>query len=280
VFAGGWLVKVFVYALAISMLLHVFVLSSVPSHEQKLGEDHTKPLELPIHLKEAAPKALVPKAKIDISKSPSKGHSRVPQYSDFLLKDNGTFIEDGAREEFNGYHGQIYQHIIAASTDLEARLKIPFILRSELDEGEGRVELERMGPGAFRIVELTGNPFLRAALYEAVLDRKNRQLFMEIFDNMHTISFEIHVRFDTKSYLWADPDVFDEKVSLKRREVDLVYLHKKFLTPIHPAPGINFLNFEISDEGIERSRRLDEAERDELKTCPAFSHDIHDLAVD
>lgn len=217
--------------------------------------------------KESSAKANQTTAAGKTSSAP-KGIQEKLRYADLL-----NLSKEDAGKDFGAtnyvaepYRGNALAEIKASGSDVSASLDLPLVLRQQLKEGKAWVKLKRH-PDAIEIINLAGQPELRAALYEALQSRRTVMQLHALFDQFQTEEYRVTVEYRTQ-YGAISPHPFDTSIKVFDRDITLITTQY----PDAPKYGVNGLV--IEDKYSRRAKRKDKEHLERLRASPAFSEPL------
>ena len=209
--------------------------------------------------------------KSQIASKSASGTKSYASYEALLSATSGGSPDTSGTQAKGRYEGPHYSELQRETLAFKTQLDLPLIFRRDLVEGIAYADLQSQGT-QIKIVSLTGNPYIRAALFEALGQAKNRGRLQDIFKFFKTESFRLIFSVKTLYAPYKNSE-FDDQVEIFDREVRIQVTHH--LGTSRPSAS----GLEIEDEHSRKAKIRDHQHLLRLQSSPAFLHPIFDFIL-
>lgn len=165
------------------------------------------------------------------------------------------------------YTGEKLEEIIMETSDLSADFDIPLVLRRDISDGNCSARLKLYPEGAIEIESLTGQPEIRAALFETLTLASARTKIKDLFRYFQSSNIKISIEYSTDSGLDKQSEfatelkIFDQEALIR-------------ITRYPRAPKFGITGVPIEDKDSKLAKARDRAELSKLRSSLAFRHSI------
>lgn len=202
--------------------------------------------------------------------SSSQTKTITSSYSNFLFKSVKILsqnLQQGEDEIRTPYIGKYLGEVVEQSQILSTQFDLPLVYRRELSTGKAVAKLKNHRDDFVEIETIYGNPEIRAALFETLVNEKSWKNLLELFHYFGSSRVKITIEYNTR-YAPNKNFEFDTEYKIFNNEV-VIKISRNLEVPKHGGEGIP-----IEDEHSRRAKRRDQEHLTRLRENPAFKYTI------
>lgn len=233
---------------------------------QPILKPQTAPIELPPKPISQTQQSLTYNELLNLSEKNLESSFPETGSSDLNSDDHGNIKIN--RRGYAGAHGPKGKMVGAY---VFGTISIPLLVRRDLQQGKSSALIENKN-GKVKLIYLQGNPWLRAALFEALAAEINRKNIIDMFSVFESQRFRINLILEYNHVSFSFEE-FKNRVQLQENKVELIVTRfSKFDTGAPQLSGIP-----IEDEHSRKAVARDRLHKRRLLASPAYRQTLENV---